>query len=263
MPDDVNTYTPGSPISTHQEPPLTRGVSHHPGSAGESRSSWSCHAVRDCRTGIDTLGAVTSWQPPYFDPLSTKDLTNIICARFEQEPLRDLADGLSRFEGSGLYAIYHYQGVDELYDPLNDYKIPVYVGQSRSHNSATGQPTTSSTPLWSRVRKHRRSIDGAANLVLADFGVRLLRLPDVHCDLGENGLRVGYQPVWNSILTGFGSNEQGSSTRSSAKSKWDTVHPGRDRTFGEETHQAQVLRVTIQQRVLLQIASFEQMPWRT
>ncbi|GAB3954644.1 hypothetical protein GCM10027614_62080 [Micromonospora vulcania] len=96
---------------------------------------------------------------------------------------------------------------------------------------------------------------------MEDFGVRLLRLPDVHCDLGENGLRVGYQPVWNGILTGFGSNEQGEKTRKSARSMWDTVHPGRRRTFGSEKHKAEDLREKVQQRITEQIDTYSQLGW--
>ncbi|WP_442930201.1 Eco29kI family restriction endonuclease [Micromonospora sp. LH3U1] len=198
---------------------------------------------------------MTPYLPPYFDPLSTEDLTKIICSRFEQEPAQSLASELPRFVGSGLYAIYYVSGTDELYAPLMDYKIPVYVGQSRSHNSATGKPAKFKDPLWRRVSQHRQSIDGAENLALADFGIRLLRLPDVHCGLGENGIRVGYRPVWNEILTGFGSNEQGRTTRRSARSMWDTVHPGRARTFGVEKHKSEDLRTKVVKRITEQVSS--------
>lgn len=201
-------------------------------------------------------------EPAYFDPLSTKDLTTIICGRFEREPLRSLESELPRFEGSGLYAIYCVASGSDLYEPLIPFEIPVYVGKSHSHSSATGDPAPTPDPLWRRVRGHRTSIGDADNLTVSHFGVRLLRMPDVHCDLGENGLRVGYRPVWNSILTGFGSNEQGSSTRSSARSRWDTVHPGRRRTFGRETHDLQAQRTRVQERVAEQVANYHLLPWR-
>ncbi|WP_372494925.1 Eco29kI family restriction endonuclease [Micromonospora salmantinae] len=204
---------------------------------------------------------MTDSPPPYFDPLSTEDLTTIICSRFERERPRSLANDLPRFLGSGLYAIYYVAGTDELYAPLADYKIPVYVGQSRSHNSATGKPAKTKDPLWQRVGHHRLSIGGAANLKLGDFAIRLLLLPDVHCGLGEEGLRVGYQPIWNAILTGFGSKEQGQTTRQSAKSKWDTVHPGRARTFGAEKHDAKNLRLRVHKRVAEQIISYSDLAW--
>lgn len=67
-------------------------------------------------------------------------------------------------------------------------------------------------------------------------------MPDVHIDLGENGLRVGYKPVWNAVFKGFGSHEQGSSTRSGAQSAWDAAHPGRTRTYGSPRRQTTVTK---------------------
>ncbi|TCB96636.1 Eco29kI family restriction endonuclease [Micromonospora zingiberis] len=202
-------------------------------------------------------------QPAYFDPLSTKDLTTIICGRFEREPLRSLKAELPRFDGSGLYAIYCVGPGSNLYEPLISLTIPIYVGSSHSHSSATGDPASTADPLWRRVRGHRISIAEAGNLEVSQFGVRLLRMPDVHCDLGENGLRVGYRPVWNSILTGFGSNEQGAKTRTSARSRWDTVHPGRKRTFGQEAHDSGKLRARVQERVAEQVNGYHLLPWRS
>jgi hypothetical protein len=43
----------------------------------------------------------------FFDPLSTFDLTDIICATFEDQPLLSLVDEMNRFDGAGLYAIYY------------------------------------------------------------------------------------------------------------------------------------------------------------
>ncbi|MEU3452874.1 Eco29kI family restriction endonuclease [Micromonospora sp. NPDC006766] len=176
--------------------------------------------------------------------------------------MRPLFEELSRFDGSGLYAIYCIAEGTGLYDPLILLDIPVYVGKSHSHSSATGRPANTSHPLWARVGQHRQSISEAHNLRLEQFGVRLLRTPDVHCDLGENGLRVGYQPAWNSELTGFGSNEQGSSTRRSARSRWDTVHPGRRRSFGAEPHDPDDLRTRVRRHVAQQVANCHLLPWR-
>ena len=179
----------------------------------------------------DERGAVDDFKPAYFDPLSTEQLTRIICRQFEEQPSHSLADELPTFEGPGLYAIYYEGDSVELYRPLSGLKIPLYVGQSRSANSATGRTVAGSRPLHGRVRQHRRSIE-EGGLPVEEFTVRLLTLPDVHIAIGENGLRVGYQPLWKSILNGFGSHEQGGRRRST-RSRWDTVHDGRSRTFGE------------------------------
>ena len=199
--------------------------------------------------------------PAHYDPMGTENVTSAICQELERQPLLSLQSEIPRFDGSGLYAIY-YQGTTlALYARLKDHKIPVYVGQAQSHNSATGMATRDTSPLWRRVRDHRRSIEGA-DLPVGEFGVRLLRLPDVHADLGENGLRVFYKPVWNAVLKGFGSHEQGSTTRQSGRSPWDTVHPGRSRTFGLETHDIGGLIKRVHDHISTQLASYGTAPWQ-
>ncbi len=198
--------------------------------------------------------------PAYYDPMGTENVTAAICQKLERQPLVPLEGEVPRFDGSGLYAIYYQGGTLPLYAPIKDLKIPVYVGQARSHNSATGVATQDRSPLWRRVRDHRKSIDGAG-LRVGEFSVRLLLLPDVHADLGENGLRVFYQPVWNAVLKGFGSHEQGSSTRTSRRSPWDTVHPGRNRTFGAEAYDRDKLVGQAQDHIARQIASYGSAPW--
>lgn len=199
--------------------------------------------------------APAAFKLDYFDPLSTDELTAIICREFEQQRLHLLGKQLPEFTGSGLYAIYYVGAGVELYKPLRRTKIPLYVGQARSHNSATGRGTADSKMLWNRVRNHRRSIEDGG-LPLSEFGVRLLTMPDVHIDMGENGLRVGYQPVWNSVLTGFGSHEQGASTRRSGRSKWDTVHSGRARTFGDESFDRDALVILVEAKIQEQVEHF-------
>lgn len=199
-------------------------------------------------------------EPPHFDPLSTEQLTRIICRQFEEQPSYSLATDLPEFDGAGLYAVYYEGATLDLYARLSGLAIPLYVGQARSHNSATGVGRRDPRPLWSRVAEHRRSIS-EARLSVSEFGVRLLKMPDVHIDMGEDGLRRGYQPVWNSILTGFGSHEQGPRTRRSSRSKWDTVHAGRSRTFGESSHKDTELIENVRAKIRQQIDTFADLPW--
>lgn len=189
-----------------------------------------CGFHDSAKLGCDAL--LMSFAPEYYDPLSTSGLTAVICRKFEEQPPHSIAN-LPRFDGAGLYAIYYDGSTHGLYRPLTGYLIPVYVGSAQSHSSATGKAASSTTPLWSRVGQHEKSID-ESNLDVNEFRVRLLLMPDVHIDLGENGLRVGYKPVWNSVFRGFGSKEQGSATRSSGQSAWDAAHPGRSRTHGKK-----------------------------
>jgi Eco29kI restriction endonuclease len=189
-------------------------------------------------------------------------VTSAICRELERQPPTPLTPPIDKFDGAGLYAIY-YRGRDhDLYAPLAGHKIPVYVGQALSHNSATGAATRGRSPLWRRLQEHSASIDRADNLALSDFGARLLLLPDVHADLGENGLLVFYRPVWNAILTGFGSHEQGSTTRKSRRSAWDTIHPGRNRTFGASDRDKIPLRAAVEEHIRAQLSNYETVPWR-
>jgi hypothetical protein len=207
-------------------------------------------------------GVTTPYRPAYYDPLGTENVTLAICRELERQPLTPFTPPIDRFDGAGLYAIY-YQGTDfDLYAPLAGYKIPVYVGQALSHSSVTGAATRGTSPLWRRVQEHSDSIHGADNLALSDFGVRLLLLPDVHANLGERGLLVFYRPVWNAILKGFGSHEQGPSTRQSRRSAWDTIHPGRNRTFGVGDNDPIRLQAKVLEHIRDQLSNYETVPWR-
>jgi hypothetical protein len=207
-----------------------------------------------------SLPAVTDYAPAYYDPLDTEHITAMICQELERQPLVPLDPLVGGFQGSGLYAIYYNGRTVPLYRPLTGTRIPVYAGQALSHNSATGVAVRARRPLWGRLRNHHASI-GGSDLSAAEFGVRLLCLPDVHADLGENGLRVFYKPVWNAILSGFGGHEQGPTTRQSARSKWDTVHPGRNRTFGADKHDRAELIRAVGKHIAVQIASYQNAPW--
>jgi hypothetical protein len=202
---------------------------------------------------------VPGYVPEFYDPLGTTSVTAAICRELERQPLISLYSGIDRFEGSGLYAIYYRGESLPLYAPLRDHDIPLYAGQALSHNSRTGVAARSANPLWQRIRQHSRSIIEAA-LPIGEFAGRLLRLPDVHADLGENGLRVFYQPVWNVVLHGFGSHEQGASTRQSGRTKWDTVHRGRSRTSGADTHDSSVPEEQVEKHIAEQLARHAQAP---
>ncbi|MFC6091476.1 Eco29kI family restriction endonuclease [Saccharothrix lopnurensis] len=192
--------------------------------------------------------------------MSTEQISNTICETFERQPLVAMVHGLPNFEGAGLYAIY-YRGISvELYRPLSKLQVPVYVGRARSSNSATGETLREKYPLYKRLKQHRTSII-EGGLPINEFRFRALLLPDVHTDLGENGLRVGYRPVWNSKLPGFGGHEQGATTRQGKKSKWDTVHDGRRRTHGGVVHDAESLILEVKAHVQQQVADYNYMPW--
>lgn len=118
---------------------------------------------------------------------------------------------------------------------LAGHHIPVYVGKAEAGNSKYGQePDYNTTNLYDRIAKHAKSVaevehsDGG-DLALGDFRVKFLCLDDAWIVLGERALLRAYRPVlWNTIVSGFGSNPPGTA-RTNARSVWDTIHPGRDR----------------------------------
>jgi hypothetical protein len=202
----------------------------------------------------------SEYTPESFDPLSTEQIANTICETFERQPLVSMTHEIPRFEGSGLYALYYRGASVDLYLPLAALQIPVYAGQALSSNSATGERVRERFPLHGRLKHHRISIM-EGGLPISEFRFRALLLPDVHADLGENGLRVGYQPLWNSKLKGFGSKEQGATTRQSKKSKWDTVHDGRRRTHGGVVHDTEALIVQAKAHIERQVNDYDALPW--
>jgi hypothetical protein len=200
------------------------------------------------------------YAPKWFDPLSTDQIANTICETFERQPLVSMTHEIPRFAGSGLYALYYRGESVDLYLPLATLQIPVYAGQALSSNTATGEAVRDRFPLHSRLRQHRLSIM-EGGLPITEFRFRALRLPDVHADLGENALRVGYKPVWNSKLKGFGSKEQGATTRRSKKSKWDTVHNGRRRSHGGVVHDIEKLVAEAEAHIARQVSDYDELPW--
>ncbi|MDX3657595.1 Eco29kI family restriction endonuclease [Streptomyces sp. ID05-26A] len=199
-----------------------------------------------------------NYVPASFDPLSTEQISTTICERFERQPLVAMGSDLPQFEGAGLYAIYYRGEGIEFYRPLSNLQIPVYVGRARSIAGRTNK--VNPKRLFGRLRDHRESIIGG-NLPVAEFRFRALLMPDVHIDLGENGLVNGYRPVWNVLLTGFGGREQGQRTRQATKTKWDTVHAGRKRTDGGTTHDASILIEEMRAHIEKQVADYDDLPW--
>lgn len=202
------------------------------------------------------------YRPEFYDPLNTRHLTLTICRELERQPLvAMLPPDSDKFTGAGLYAIYYRGNSLSIYRPLADLNVPVYVGQALSDNSRTGDGPQNSRALWKRMQDHRKSIAGA-DLPVPEFPMRLLRLPDVHANMGENGLRRFYQPVWNTVLSGFGSHEQGRTTRQSGRSKWDTIHPGRNRTYGDDKHDSSDLMTKLEKHIKDQVKRYNDAPWR-
>jgi hypothetical protein len=143
-----------------------------------------------------------------------------------------------RFSGTGVYAIYCVakSGIYSKFHLINRtaFRVPIYVGkavpkgwrQSRQLSSKQSK----SYELSSRLREHSRSIDLGENLELADYFCRLMILEGKESDLigtVEAALIRKYQPIWNTLIDGFGNHDPGRGRYEQAKSDWDVCHPGR------------------------------------
>ncbi len=139
------------------------------------------------------------------------------------------------FEGGGVYALY-YSGDFDLYKTISvkaikKESLPIYVGKAVPSGWRTARiTTTGKTPLYNRIREHFRNIQQAENLSVNHFKCRYMIL-----DGNESGI-IGpveasvirkFQPLWNSIIDGFGNHTPGEGRFNQAKSGWDVLHPGR------------------------------------
>ncbi len=175
--------------------------------------------------------------PPY-NPLEKRNLAESIQRHIlaaDVHPLGD-ADARSSTNGAGVYALY-YVGPFTDYAPLTAANVgqrwnaPIYVGKAVPSGARTGAGIDSALQatraLNDRLSRHSRSIDEAVNIDIRDFYFRYLVIDDVWIPLGEAILIETFQPLWNTIVSGFGSNPTGGPRAGQALSRWDTLHPGR------------------------------------
>ncbi|HEX4119471.1 MAG TPA: Eco29kI family restriction endonuclease [Verrucomicrobiae bacterium] len=144
-----------------------------------------------------------------------------------------------RFYGSGLYALY-YKGSFDAYAPIRETATPIYVGKADPPKGAK-TPKEQGDKLWSRLKEHRDSIKEVedycgkmgikGNLKLRDFAFRYLVTASGWQIAAEGHLIALFRPVWNketSVVQGIGKHGDASETRANERSRWDTLHPGRD-----------------------------------
>lgn len=174
--------------------------------------------------------------PPY-NPLDKLNLAESIQRRILNEPMHRLDDdgARTRTNGAGVYVLY-YIGDFAPYEKIallnrgNRWTLPIYVGKAIPPGGRTGgleQAARAVGALRDRLRRHALSIDQAVNLALSDFYFRYLVIDDIWIPLGENMLIESFRPLWNTALSGFGSNPTGGPRSTQASSRWDTLHPGR------------------------------------
>ena len=143
-----------------------------------------------------------------------------------------------RFHGTGVYALYSIakSGIYSKFNLVNRtaFRMPIYVGKAvpkgwrqARHSSSTD---TKSYELNNRIKEHSRSIKLGKGLDLTDFFCRFMILEGKESDLigpVEAALIRKYQPIWNTLIDGFGNHDPGKGRYEQAKSDWDVCHPGR------------------------------------
>lgn len=213
-------------------PHATSGMTAGYGSAREK-----VHSSYQNRIGT-IVPTHPSSQP--FDPLDLRALGDSLALAIRERLPTPLAN-VGSFTGAGVYALY-YGGTNELYTALTEINstrahdpLPIYVGRSKDSGARRGldpfSPAT--TPLLAgRIKHHRSSIEAARNLEVADFSVRWLVTMPIWVPLAEAMLIRRYQPVWNTLMPGFGIHAPGKGRARQERSVWDTLHPGRG--FAEE-----------------------------
>lgn len=143
-----------------------------------------------------------------------------------------------RFHGTGVYAIYCIakSGIYSKFYWINRtaFLIPIYGGKAVPKGWRQARQSllvdTRSYELNNRIREHGRSIDIGEDLDRSDFFCRFIILEGKESDLigtVEAALIRKYQPIWNTLIDGFGNHDPGKGRYEQAKSNWDVCHPGR------------------------------------
>ena len=133
----------------------------------------------DVKNAIDDLTTLLGRLDPIAQPTSVFDPSNPkVVGRFvalalvaqDRHPLSDI----SKFYGSGVYAIY-YRGAFPAYQDISDTETPLYVGQASPTLRNARTPIEQGAKLCARLNEHRKNIAKATTtLNLADFEFRSL-----------------------------------------------------------------------------------------
>jgi Eco29kI restriction endonuclease len=189
----------------------------------------------EIRTIIDELGKFLNELDPIrqptavFDPSNPKIVGRFISLALVAQPRHPLGK-ISRFYGSGVYAIY-YNGPFKGYAPISGTETPIYVGQAAPAVSNARTPMEQGDRLCRRLDDHRKNIGRAdTTLDIEQFQYRSLVVQSGWEAAAEDYLIHLFRPIWNSetgILYGLGKHGDSADTRANKRSPWDTLHPGR------------------------------------
>jgi hypothetical protein len=163
-----------------------------------------------------------------FDPSNPQVIGELIARTLLLQAPQCLA-GISKFYGSGVYAIY-YHGNFGAYKPISGSDNPIYVGKADPATPRAETVQEQGRGLSTRLSDHRKSIAAASNLMLDDFDCRYLVVKSAWQETAEDNLIALFRPIWNNeigICYGFGKHGDAAKTRANRRSPWDTLHPGR------------------------------------
>lgn len=186
--------------------------------------------IADIRANLDVLTReIDPIRLPeaVFDPSDPKIVGRFVALAMVAQERRPLS-GVERFYGAGVYAIY-YRGAFAPYQPISGTETPLYVGKADPQKGAR-TPMEQGDKLSGRLNEHRKNIERADNVNIADFDYRALVVQSGWQTAAEAYLIHLFRPVWNSevgILYGLGKHGDAASTRANKRSPWDTMHPGR------------------------------------
>jgi hypothetical protein len=183
---------------------------------------------------------VSDHQPEYtadhpFNPLDKANLGISVADALIARPASELPPR-TPFEGAGVYAIYYF-GDHPLYRRISrenkggQLHRPIYVGKAvpkGARKGGYGLNVPPGTVLYDRLSEHASSILVVKSLNVADFSCRYLIVDDVWIPLGESLLIERFSPLWNLVIDGFGNHDPGSGRYNQRRSKWDTLHAGRE-----------------------------------
>lgn len=169
-----------------------------------------------------------------FNPLDKRHLGESVGQAMLRQPVVPMIH-LPSFSGAGIYAIY-YTGDFHAYESIakenidGHFRVPIYVGKAAPRGARKGgilDESASGIVLFNRLNQHRQSIEAAQNLNLDDFYCRYLVVDDIWIPLGETLLIAKFNPLWNTLIDGFGNHDPGGGRYGGMRPRWDVLHPGR------------------------------------
>jgi len=185
-----------------------------------------------------------------FNPLDKRHLGESVGQAMLRQPVTPMAE-LASFSGAGIYAIY-YRGDFPAYEAIaernqgQDFIAPIYVGKAVPKGARKGGDLEAAPGkvLFTRLMQHKRSIEEADNLDIAEFYCRYLIVDDIWIPLGESLLIAKFDPLWNKLIDGFGNHDPGRGRHAGLRPRWDVLHPGRpwaDRCQSREETAEQII----------------------